>query len=110
MRNQFDGIFRTFCAWQPMLRGCKTMGLDKAAQEYVFTPFATERDPDDHLSLTAAVVRTGHLWMMSDQAHPDETIYANYDELPLCPIRPTRPLTPRLGEPNDACPERTYAA
>jgi hypothetical protein len=110
MRNQFDGIFRTFCAWQPMLRGCKTMGLDKAAQEYVFTPFATERDPDDHLSLTAAVVRTGHLSMTSDQVLPDEAIYTNYDELPLCRIRLTRPLTPRLGEPNDACPEPTYAS
>ena len=50
--------------------------LGKTAGEYIFTPFAADRDSDGYLIFDCSGCEDGSASIMSDQVDTDEAIYA----------------------------------
>ena len=50
--------------------------LGKTARDYIFTPFAADRESDGYLIFDCSGCEDGSASIMSDQVDPDEAIYA----------------------------------
>ena len=61
--------------WPPPRRVCWTR-VGKTARDYIFTPFATDRESDGYLIFDCSGCEDGSASIMSDQVDPDEAIYA----------------------------------